>query len=132
MAEKPKKLNPFTACGLAWLFPGAGHFAIGKAKRGIVISASIWLMLIIGLISKGAYYPGFDYKDGQLLYLMNFFAKLGSFTGGLVTFLGSVTPDPKAAASPVFEYGGRLIEIAGLLNYLATLDVFDILSGRKQ
>jgi hypothetical protein len=36
------------------------------------------------------------------------------------------------AALPTFEYGGRFLEVAGLLNYLAVIDAVDIALGRKK
>jgi hypothetical protein len=36
------------------------------------------------------------------------------------------------AARATFEYGGRFLETAGLLNYLATIDAIDINLGRKK
>jgi hypothetical protein len=67
-----------------------------------------------------------------LLYLLNIFAKLGNGLGSVIAFLVSVEPSPAAAAKATFEYGGRMVEIAGLLNYLAMLDASDIFLGRKK
>lgn len=117
---------------LAWFFPGAGHFVQGRHIRGLVISGTIWTMFIVAIASGGAYYPGFDFKDGQLLYLLNVFAKLGNGLGSIVSFLASVEPAPNMAARATFEYGGRFMEAAGLLNYLAALDAVDINLGRKK
>jgi hypothetical protein len=39
--------------------------------------------------------------------------------------------EPQQAALPTFEYGWTFLLIAGLLNYLAMLDAFDIAAGRK-
>lgn len=89
-------------------------------------------MFIIAIISGGAYYPGFDFRDGQLLYLLNVIAKLGNGLGAIVAFLASVEPAPNMAALATFEYGGRFLETAGLLNYLATMDALDISFGRKK
>jgi hypothetical protein len=89
-------------------------------------------MFIIGILSGGAYYPGFDFRDGTLLYLLNIFAKLGNGLGTLVSFLVSVEPSPGVAAKATFEYGGRFVETAGLLNYLAIIDALDIAYGRKK
>ena len=124
--------NPFLIGVLAWIFPGAGHLLQGRRQRALLISGAIWLMFIVGVFSGGAYYPGFEFKDGQLLYLLNVFAKLGNGLGWLVSFLMSVTPSPVTAAMATFEYGGRMVEVAGLLNYLATIDALDIHFGRKK
>lgn len=124
--------NPIIIAILSWFFPGAGHLAQGRISRGIIIGAAIWMMFLIGILSGGAYYPGFDYKDGALLYLLNVFAKLGNLLGAIISFLLSVEPSPNVAARATFEYGGRFVETAGLLNYLAIIDAIDIALGRKK
>ena len=124
--------NPIVIGIISWVFPGAGHLVQGRVTRGLVISGAIWLMFIIGLFSGGAYYPGFDFKDGTLLYLLNVFAKLGNGIGTIVSFLASAEPSPAVAARATFEYGGRFVETAGLLNYLAVIDAIDIAVGRKK
>ena len=108
--------NPIVIGIIAWFFPGAGHLAQGRIKRGIIVSGAIWAMFLIGLFSGGAYYPGFEFKDGALLYLLNVFATFGNGLGDLISFLASVEPSKDVAARATFEYGGRFLEVAGLLN----------------
>ena len=124
--------NPLVIGVIAWFFPGAGHMVQMRIKRGLILSGAIWLMFVIGIASGGAYYPGFDYKDGALLYLLNVFATFGNGLGDLISFLLSVEPAKDVAARATFEYGGRFLEVAGLLNYLAVLDAIDINLGRKK
>lgn len=124
--------NPVVLAILAWFFPGAGHLVQKRYLRGLLIGGSIWLMFIIAIASGGAYYPGFDYKDGQLLYLLNLFSRLGNGLGAALSFLFSVQPAPNIAALASFEYGGRFLETAGLLNYLAAMDAVDVSLGRKK
>lgn len=126
------KENPIFIVIIAWLFPGAGHLVQKRTGRGLLISGVIWAMIIIALLSGGAYYPGFEYKDGQLLYMLNVVAKLGNGIGSALSFLFSVEPSPNVAAGATFEYGGRFLETAGLLNYLAIMDAIDINLGRKK
>lgn len=124
--------NPVIIGILAWLCPGAGHLVQKRTTRGLILGGAIWLMFFIGLLTGGAYYPGFDFKDGQLLVLLNVFAKLGNGLGSVIGFLASVQPSPNVAAGAAFEYGGRFLETAGLLNYLAMIDALDIFNGRKK
>src|SRR5687767_7288866 len=124
--------NPIVVTAIAWFFPGAGHLVQKRYRRALIIGISIWAMFIISLISGGAYYPGFDFKDGQLLYLLNVFATLGNGLGEVIRFLVSVAPAPNMAARATFEYGGRFMEVAGLLNFLAVIDALDIHYGRKK
>lgn len=124
--------NPFLIGLAAWFVPGAGHIMQKRSGRGLLIGGAIWLMFIIGVLSGGAYYPGFAFADGALLFLLNLFAKLGNGLGALTAFLFSVTPSPDTPALATFEYGGRMVETAGLLNYLAIMDAVDIYLGRKK
>lgn len=123
--------NSFFIVLVSWIFPGAGHFLQKKWVRGAIISAAIWAMFLIGILSGGAYYPGFNFSDGALLYMLNFFAKLGNGVGFIIANAMSVSVDPQVAARATFEYGGRFLETAGLLNYLAVMDAVDIKLRRK-
>jgi hypothetical protein len=114
-----------------WLIPGAGYIWLGRWKRGVIIGAAIWIMLIIGIASGGAIYPGVDIKQGMLLYIIHVFACLGSGSGYLLNLVFSSSAPPDVAAWSTFEYGGRFLEAAGLLNYLAAIDTYDIAARRK-
>lgn len=124
--------NLFIVGAASWFLPGLGHLIQGRLKRGLIIGSVIWTMFIIAVLSGGAYYPGFDFKDGSLLYLLNIFARFGNGLGILISFFLTTNPLPNVASWATFEYGGRFLEIAGLLNYLAVLDAIDIQSGRKK
>jgi hypothetical protein len=124
--------NPFIIGVISWFLPGAGHLIQGRWKRGIILGVVIWAMFIIALMSGGAYYPGFEFKDGALLYLLNVFARMGNGLGAVISFFLFETPPQNVAAWSTFEYGGRFLEVAGLLNYLAVLDAVDIQIGRKK
>ncbi len=124
--------NSFVIGLVAWFLPGAGHLMQKRVVRGLLISGTIWSMFFIAIFSGGAYYPGFDFKDGQLLYLLNVFSTFGNGLGDLISFVVSVEPSPNEAARATFEYGGRFLEVAGLLNYLAIIDALDIHYGRKK
>jgi hypothetical protein len=124
--------NPIVIGILSWIFPGAGHLIQKRYRRGIIIAAVVWVMFIISLLSGGHYYPGFEFKDGALLYLLNVFARFGNVAGAVISYIAASNPDPLAAARATFEYGGRMLEVAGLLNYLAAMDAVDIALGRKK
>jgi hypothetical protein len=124
--------NPFIVGVLSWLLPGVGHLMQGRYKRALIIGAAIWTMFIVAMLSGGAYYPGFDFRDGQLLFLLNVFARLGNGLGAIISFMTALQPSPNEAARATFEYGGRFLETAGLLNYLAVMDAIDINLGRKK
>lgn len=124
--------NPWLFGVVGFLFPGGGHLLQGKVWRGLMIGGVIWTMFIVGVLSGGAYYPGFDLKDGFLLHILNIFATIGNGAGFIVDNFLKMNPPQNVASWATFEYGGRFLEVAGLLNYLATIDAFDIAAGRKE
>lgn len=124
--------NPVIVGLISWFLPGVGHILQKRPVRGACIAIVVWLMFGIAIASGGAHYPGFEFKDGALLYLLNIFAKLGNGLGALVSMIMAGTPSPQVAALATFEYGGRFLEVAGLLNYLAAMDAVDIAVGRKK
>ncbi len=124
--------NPVIIGLISWFLPGTGHLLQRRIIRGVVILVVVWLMFGIAILSGGAYYPGFDFKDGALLYLLNVFARAGNGLGALVSYLLAGTPSPQVAAWATFEYGGRFLEVSGLINYLAAIDAVDIAVGRKK
>ncbi len=124
--------NPYVVGAISWFLPGVGHLLQGRVKRGLIIGAAIWIMFIIAVLSGGAYSPTFEFKDGSLLYLLNIFARLGNGLGAIISFVLKASPPPHVAAWGTIEYGTKFLEVAGLLNFLAVIDSFDIGIGRKK
>lgn len=125
--------NPLMVGVASWFLPGAGYWMTGRKQRAIVIAAVVWAMFIVAVLGKGLYYPGFSFNEGALLYLLNIFARAGNGLGLVVGwFYVSAVPAADAAAKATFEYGGRFLEVAGLINFLAALDAVDITLGRKE
>lgn len=124
--------NTFIIGLISWIFPGAGHLMQKRWKRGVIILLVFWTMFITALLSGGAHYPGFSFNDGALLYLLNILGRLGSGLGAVISYFAALNPPPNVAAWATFEYGGRFLEVAGLLNFLAVIDAIDIFLGRKK
>ena len=124
--------NPIVIALVAWLVPGGGHFLQKRWLTGGLIFGIVWLMFVIAVLSGGAHYPGFGFAEGPLLYLLNLLGRLGNGLGALISFMIASAPVKDVAALATFEYGGRFLEVAGLLNYLAAIDAVDIALGRKR
>ena len=124
--------NPWLIGTLAWFLPGSGHLLQGRWGRGLLIGVVIWCMFVIGVLSGGVYFPGFDFKDGPLLIILHSFSLLGNGLGFIINYILHSFPAKDVAAWATFEYGGKFLEVAGLLNFLAIIDAFDIAVGRKE
>lgn len=119
----------------AWLVPGAGHLLQRRWARGLLLGGTVWAMFIVGLLFGGHLFSltGSDTGTHPLLQAAPAIANLG--TGGLYLFCYAAGMNfaelPEQMRRATFEYGNTFLWVAGLLNYLAMLDAFDIAAGRK-
>ena len=120
---------------MGWLLPGAGHLMQGKRMRALLLGGTIWTCFFTGLAMGGHMFglTSSDPSSSILLQIPPMIANLGAGLPYLGSwFLGTgFADDPSKAALATFEYGNTFLLIAGLLNYLAMLDAFDIAAGRK-
>ena len=119
----------------AWLLPGLGHLLQGKWARAILLGGAVWFCFVMGFLMGGHLFR-FDGSDQGLSALLQIPPMLGNLGTGLLYIACWLTGtgfshEPQQAALPTFEYGWTFLIIAGLLNYLCTLDAFDIAAGRK-
>jgi hypothetical protein len=125
------KSRMMAACAAALVVPGAGHLVLGRTMRAAAIGLGIAAMFILGFVMEGHLHTP---VQGE--WLTWFFTILDAGIGlpyalCLALNLGfEVTPDQ--AAKITFEYGNTFLMVAGALNMLAVLDVYDIAVGRKQ
>jgi len=119
----------------AWLVPGLGHLLQGRWVRGLLLGGAVWLSFLGGLWMGGHLFTVGGNEQGlsALLQLPPMIANLGSGILYIISWVFGVgfADDPAHAARATYEYGNTLLLVAGLLNYLAMLDAFDIAAGRK-
>jgi TM2 domain-containing membrane protein YozV len=132
-------------CILAWLLPGAGHFYLGRRRRGIFFFAVVLITLVLGLWMDGRTYV---YDPGHPLTYLATFANVGlgplDMVGRNMTYgrlVWKLPMDRERAVlvdrmrekirSPLNEYGTTYMMTACLMNLLLILDAFDVAKGRK-
>lgn len=120
---------------VGWLVPGAGHLLQRKWGRAIVLGGAIWVCFITGLVMGGHMFSlnPTDPNSSVLLQIPPMIANIGSGILYFGSWLAGVGfgDNTEQAARATYEYGNTFLLIAGLLNYLAMLDAFDISAGRK-
>ncbi|MBI4853764.1 MAG: hypothetical protein HY819_18375 [Acidobacteria bacterium] len=126
------------ATTLAYLIPGAGHIYLGRWQRGFAFFLSIYAMFTLGIVLHGHLY-GFNIEPGAgRLSLLLTFADAGTGLAyyllyALHAFAGiSISFGAHQAEAPTYEYANTFLWTAGLLNYLVTMDAYDIADGRKK
>lgn len=113
-------------CLAAWAIPGAAHFWLGRAQKGVVFLLALLMLFVSGLLLQGRLFP-FDLSE-PLVAL----AALANAGLGLPWVLGHVLGLGSGVVTALtYEYGNSFLIVAGLLNLLVVLDAFDIATGRK-
>jgi hypothetical protein len=125
--ESAGQAMTFIACIAGYCIPGLGHALLRKWDRAIVFFASIVIMFSIGVKLQGRI-CGPDFTD--IFTTLKFIADAGS---GLLYWLGwSQGIGNPAAEAYTYDYANIFLYVAGLLNMLVVVDVFDIALGRKR
>lgn len=113
-------------CLASWLVPGAGHFWLRRAQKGIVFLVLLPLMFVIGLALQGRIFP---FEPSQPLVAL---AALADLAIGLPYFLAwALGYGAGTVIEASYEYGNTFLIAAGLLNVLVMIDAYDIALGRK-
>jgi hypothetical protein len=108
-----------------WLVPGAGHFLVGKWRRGVLLALSIVSMFALGLLMQGKVYS----SAHDILDILGLAGDLGNgllYVVARVLGLGADSVQVTTA-----DYGTRFIVVAGLLNVISAVDAHNLRTGRK-
>lgn len=115
------------ACGLAILLPGLGHLAVGQGRKGGVFFVVLMTMFAIGLAFGGGFLP---FATDEPLVFLGAAAQWVVFLPRLLA--GFAGLGQGAVTAVTYDYGNTFLIVAGLLNTIITLDVFDLATGRKR
>lgn len=121
-------VRPVVAAALAWLFPGLGHYYLGRKKTAVLFALIVTAAFVFGLSFEGRLYT---IESGQPLTVLATFAVYGTGVLNIGARLLSSNPEGSLLAV-TYEYGCAYLLTAGLMNLLLVLDAWDIASGRKK
>jgi hypothetical protein len=114
-------------CVAGVLIPGLGHALFRKWDRALVFFGCILLMIAAGLHLDGRLFAP-DFSD--LFTSLKFLADAGAGLFYWIPWLHGAGKGDLTAYT--YDYANVFIYVAGLLNMLVVVDVFDIAMGRKQ
>lgn len=126
-AEAVEGRHPAVAAALAWIFPGLGHFYLGRRKTALLYALIVTATFLLGLSFEGRLYT---IDRSQPLSILATFAVSGAGLLNLVARFLSDNPSGTILA-PTYEYGCAYLLTAGLMNLLLMLDAWDIAKRRK-
>jgi hypothetical protein len=114
-------------CLIGFVVPGLGHAVLRKWDRAIVFFAGITCMFAIGLFLQGELF-GPDFHN--IFSILKFVADAGIGLFYWISWIAGLSQaDPNAYT---YDYANKFLYVAGLLNMLVVVDVFDIAMGRKR
>ena len=118
----------------AWAVPGLGHLLQRRWGRGLLLGGAVWVMFITGLVLGGHLFTVSSKEQGLLAVVVQLLPMSANVGSGLLYLTCWITNTGFAeqAHRLTYEYGNTFLLVAGLLNYLAALDAFDIAAGRKE
>ena len=134
MSPVPESINEqagvpktFAACIAGACVPGLGHALLRKWDLALVFFGCISIMLILGISLQGRLFsPAF----GDFFPTLKFLAEAGLGLYYWIPYLQGIgVGDPTAYT---YDYANVFLYVAGLLNMLVIVDVFDIALGRKK
>lgn len=116
----------YLICALALAIPGGGHLWFGRRQKGLTFLITLPLMFAVGLWLEGRLFP---FVPTEPLVALAAFADVGI---GLPYAVAKVLGGGGGRVVAItYEYGNTFLIVAGLLNMLVVLDVFDVAQGRK-
>lgn len=115
----------------AWLVPGSGHLLLRKYGRAAIIFVTVAVTFVFGLLLRGPMFHPNGTGD-VLSIVIQYGGFVGDLCNGLFYFL-AIWLGYSAADTPGYgpDYGSKLLVAAGLLNVLAMVDAYEIVTRKK-
>ncbi len=120
--------RPLVAAALAWVFPGLGHWYLGRRRTAALFALIVTACFLLGISFEGRLY---SIESGQPLTILATFALYGAGLLNIAARIFSGNPGG-TILSITYEYGCAYLLTAGLMNLLLMLDAWDLASGRKK
>jgi hypothetical protein len=115
------RAKPYLFFGLAWAFPGLGHFLQKRMVKGIIFFSGILGLVLLGLRMGGQVGLFYDYQPYTIIKF------IGGVGSGLffaaIKLAGAGTGNP---ISPAFDFGTTYLVSAGLINFLVAFNAFEV------
>ncbi|MCB1044813.1 MAG: hypothetical protein KDC35_17875 [Acidobacteria bacterium] len=113
------------SCALAWVLPGAGHFYLGRRREAYLLFGILMACFVLGLAHGGDIFP---IQGEGVIRSIGAFCQMGF---GVVHLVARLMLDRGTPLSLTYDYGTTYFLIAGMINWLAVIDSFDIAMERK-
>lgn len=110
---------------LAWLIPGMGYYLLGRKRACLLISICVLTAFFMGIYLEGDLFPWGG--EGKIRAI----GSLCQLGAGIPYAIAKLFVDRGSPLSVTYDYGTNYLLIAGMINWLAVMDTFDIAVKRK-
>jgi hypothetical protein len=124
--EKLPALEIAKLCLASWLVPGLGYWLVGRKRSFAIVASCLFAAIIMGVLLGGDLFP-VSGSEGRLRQIGGV-CQMGM---GLPFFLFNLVLERGNPLNITFDYGTNYFLIAGMVNWLAVMDIFDIATRRK-
>lgn len=113
------------AVALTWLFPGVGHFYLGRHRRGLLLGGVVLTLFVAGMWLA-------DFRNVSPFERHPIWGLAHAF-GGLMTGIATVATSGLQIREslPFYSVGCLYSGVATLLNLLLMIDVWDLAQEEK-
>jgi hypothetical protein len=113
-------------CFLAWLVPGLGHYMTGRKRAAAIIAGSLFAAYLLAILQGGLIYE-FNWAVDRIRSL-GYLCQSGM---GLPFLIANAIDIDASPLGITYDYATSYFLIAGMINWLAVMDTFDISVNRK-
>ncbi|MEW6745018.1 MAG: DUF6677 family protein [Planctomycetota bacterium] len=128
MPTAPPKVSAskgWLALLLTWVFPGAGHWLLGRRRKGIYFFVLITALYVAGMILA-------DFLNvSPQRYWFHYLAEV---LYGAATLVATIATHSLRVESfnPYADVGVLYTSVAGLLNVIVMVDIYEIVNPRPE
>lgn len=137
--------NALLICAANWLVPGLGFILVGDRARGVTLFVLLTACFVIGVLLGGyILQPTFSMRSPEfnLVAILTYLTQ-ACFAGGWLALQGlhaAASGNPEgffnlqrlAASNAYSDIGSFHLIVAGGMNYLSTIRLYDLLTGQSE
>jgi len=112
-------------CALTWLVPGFGYWLTGRKRAFYIISACLFIAFLLGVFLGGDLYP---FRGEGNIRSVGALCQMGM---GFPYFLAKLFVERGSPLNPTYDYASSYLLVAGMMNWLSVIDIYDISVKRK-
>lgn len=128
--ERVFSMTTWRNCLLSLLVPGLGYYLTGRKKTFYIMSACLYGAFILALIQGGDIY---EFSGEGKIRGIGAVCQLGMGIPYLIvkTLVEAAVINRGTPLNVTYDYGTGYFLIAGMINWLSVMDIFDISVRRK-